>query len=226
MLNYKGLKKILSKFNELLQKNKIKIDDTLVRNEDGTLGVAVPVKPITNAEYEELDEDKKKSSTVWAITDDTTGGGSTSSEVYSTEETKIGTWIDGRPVYRVAIKGNMPTSTGFKIIYPQIENLDQIVSLSGIYTNETETLQFPTVSVTGSLHSNIRYLISGSDGTGVAIYTNNSAVYGKPAIVVVEYTKTTDEATIQVSDNSLKQENHPSVEVPEFNTAASTASTF
>lgn len=28
------------------------------------------------------------------------GGGSGAEEVYSTEETRIGTWIDGKPLYR------------------------------------------------------------------------------------------------------------------------------
>ena len=39
------------------------------------------------------------------------GGGSGSENVYSTEETVIGTWIDGKPIYRrvieaAAINGN------------------------------------------------------------------------------------------------------------------------
>lgn len=32
--------------------------------------------------------------------DGTGGGGSGGREVYSTEETEVGTWIDGKPIYR------------------------------------------------------------------------------------------------------------------------------
>lgn len=37
------------------------------------------------------------------------GGGSGAEEVYSTEETRIGTWIDGKPLYRKIYTGSVKT---------------------------------------------------------------------------------------------------------------------
>lgn len=37
-------------------------------------------------------------------------GGGSSQEIYSTEETRVGTWIDGRPRYRRVVTHNLPSS--------------------------------------------------------------------------------------------------------------------
>lgn len=222
MLNYKGLKKILSNIKDFIAKNKLKIDDTLTMSEDGTLGVAVPVKPITNAEYEKLDEDKKESNAVWAITDDVTGGGS--SGAYSTKETRIGTWIDGEPLYRVCgCVDKIPSGseyTWIKISDAPGE-IDKLISLSGSMEVSNERLPISYSHSSGTCNYSIQ---SGSD---ICVNTNNYfRTNARNLVYVLEYTKTTDQAAIQVSDNSLKQEARPSVEIPEFNIAAVTASTF
>ena len=62
---------------------------------------AVPVKPLTKAEYDALTDAEKQADVVYAITDDGGSGsssGDSSEEIYSTEEVRIGTWIDGKPL--------------------------------------------------------------------------------------------------------------------------------
>lgn len=64
---------------------------------------AVPTKVLTLAEYNALSKEEKQADVLYAITDDRPGGsgsGGGGGEVYSTEETRIGTWIDGKPLYR------------------------------------------------------------------------------------------------------------------------------
>lgn len=127
----------------------------------------------------------------------TGGGGGSSQEIYYTEETQIGTWIDGKPLYRIVMKGTMPASATFNVIHQKIENLESVVSLAGTYNSGTEIMQLPNVSGSG-LITTVRYLVSGG-ATGVALYTNNPSVYNKPAIVIMEYTKTADQSNIPVT---------------------------
>lgn len=230
MLNYKGLKKILSNIKEFINKNKIKIDDTLTMSEDGTLGVAVPVKPITNAEYEKLGEEEKESNAVWAIMDDIVdSGGGGSSEVYSTKEVRVGTWIDGRPLYRIAGSTTTPSEIEkWTKIYDPIPNLLDVIRLSSYYKPSVNGFQLPhLLSSSGKLIAEISYFQDfNANDTGILCYISDAAYINKPLRYIIEYTKTTDQATTQISDNSLRQEDRPSVEVPEFNTAAVTASIF
>ena len=54
------------------------------------------MKIVINGESVEVNGD--------AVPQDSSGGG----EVYSTEETRIGTWIDGKPLYRKTLVGTSP----------------------------------------------------------------------------------------------------------------------
>lgn len=108
--------------------------------------------------------------------------------VYSTEEKVIGTWINGKPLYRKVFTGNVTTKQ--LVIDSGIENLDEIIYFGG-------TLK---VSVDGQYRPLPMY---GSDTNRNALEYNTSAnkIYvdsstGQWAlghcIIVLEYTKTTD----------------------------------
>lgn len=74
-----------------------KIDNTLTLTDD-TLGVTIPTKSVAQAEYDALTEEGKNSG-LYVVTDANISL-KDRGEVYSTEETIIGTWIDGKPLYR------------------------------------------------------------------------------------------------------------------------------
>lgn len=108
-------------------------------------------------------------------------------ETYSTEETRIGTWIDGKPLYRRIIIPENITSSGMIATIP---NVDTVFSLTGTcYSSSSNT------SVV-----NIPYLNSGTSQSGCIIYYdfNYEAVMvtinGTVTVltVIFEYTKTTD----------------------------------
>lgn len=82
--------------------------DTLIYNattqkwENGSGGGTANAEEMTYAEYEALSQAEKEDGTIRFITDypDSGGGGSDSSIDYSTTEQVVGTWVDGKPLYR------------------------------------------------------------------------------------------------------------------------------
>lgn len=114
-------------------------------------------------------------------------GGGTNKEVYSTEETVIGTWIDGKPIYRKVytfgqVTGNVLLGT---------QDIDAFVRYCGYIANN----DWKTLVPYGQ----------GVDGVALKKSTNEiylilSGTYSSvnSGIVSIEYTKTTDQATIEL----------------------------
>lgn len=111
-----------------------------------------------------------------------------SSESYSTEEQVIGTWIDGKPIYRKTIScGTLPKNTP-KSVAHGISNLEMITNLYGISKN-----------VSSNVYINVNYApnsnnISSCYITGDSIQlscTSDRTTYTE-TYVTIEYTKTTD----------------------------------
>lgn len=99
MREYAGPNTLLKAFQLIRQAIKsmsFTVGDGLSKEGD-TLSVTTPVRSIvTQAEFDALPEEQR-SSGLYVISDGGSGGGTTG-EVYSTEETRIGTWIviDGK----------------------------------------------------------------------------------------------------------------------------------
>ena len=105
---------------------------------------------------------------------------------YSTNETRVGTWINGKPIYRKVVYDTTPRSVGNYDISHGIQNYDEIVSY------KTLCYQSSSVIHDGSSTSSL----SGSER--VTSYFNNSNISIKTSwtivktIIIIEYTKTTD----------------------------------
>lgn len=121
-------------------------------------------------------------------------------EIYSLTETRIGTWIDGRPLYRNVLLLQLPSYTGYYEFSHPIDNLNTIVTwIAYLKTKATGSiLIIPSVSIEGP------YQISGYYNSaknawcfniGMDVYTGTSVT------VIEEYTKTTDPATIELPSN-------------------------
>ena len=105
---------------------------------------------------------------------------------YSTTETVVGTWIDGKPLYRKVIDfGTLPDNT-LKNVAHNISNLKQIVKLEGFAgSNQNSggiTLPHATNSPTALF----------ADDTNVSVLTTNDRTSYTKTFVYVTYTKTTD----------------------------------
>jgi len=118
-------------------------------------------------------------------------------QVYSQEETVIGTWIDGKPIYRkcfdvqgLNVVGNGATDTGCTV-----ENLDRVLYLDGVWSISAWNGAQYTMNTNGvSIYfdnSTQRFRLTWKGTTG----TFSATIFD----FVVEYTKTTDEATVAVA---------------------------
>ena len=113
-----------------------------------------------------------------------------SEEIYSTTEKIIGTWINGKPIYRVVFVIDLSDYSGQDLwIAHNLTNMDFFWINQGEskLTNSSETIP-PTF-----------YYGSNSDWARLAINTSNirfkytnSSISSYILYVVIEYTKTTD----------------------------------
>lgn len=118
----------------------------------------------------------------------------TSQEVYSTEEKRIGTWIDGNPLYQKTFTGTVSSDGTFPAI--KIAGVQTWVNGAG-WIIRNDKYQYP-----------IPALYSPQDFVGFAISTNGANIlfnYGTAVGTVIKnatfhitfrYTKTTDQATV------------------------------
>lgn len=119
---------------------------------------------------------------------DGTGGSGGSPNVYSTEETVVGTWIDGKPHYRLTCVG---TATGSVVTLADLRSIpiDTLTKLSGAIVSGTMVL--PGGYTSGEKFVNI--------WVGDSMLKCYSPGYTSGTIVAsVYYTKTTDTATIAI----------------------------
>ena len=109
-------------------------------------------------------------------------------EVYSTTEQVIGTWIDGKPLYRKTIPVNITTTS--RVSYNHnITNIESIwVDMSAsYYTNETIFLPF-------GYQTQGFYTEAYVNSTSIAIDITSSFWVSGTAYITLKYTKTTDTA--------------------------------
>lgn len=106
---------------------------------------------------------------------------------YSTEEQRIGTWIDGEPIYRLVVEYTLGNAINTYKDVVTIPNIKKMINAYGWFTNVNVQFRFPTAY----------------DNEDIMIYLdmsnrrirekhNYSYANGKPAYITLEYTKTTD----------------------------------
>lgn len=115
---------------------------------------------------------------------------------YSTTETVIGTWIDGKPIYRRVYKG---TATGgvYTVYGLHSINLKSFIDLKVLikypYTNNYYTAKEVSLPGINQLMVIPYSLASDYPYFEVRVYSNNiSTPFTVDLAVIVEYTKTTD----------------------------------
>lgn len=108
-------------------------------------------------------------------------------DIYTTDEMIIGTWIDGKPVYRKVINFGALPNASTKSVPHNISNLDTILDVKGTGTNGSFWFKFPHVvqdtptnSIEISVSTTLIYIKTGSDRSAYSAY------------IILEYTKTTD----------------------------------
>ena len=107
-------------------------------------------------------------------------------ETYSTNETRIGTWINNKKLYRKVFEVT-PTTTDWNYENHNISNLDKIINCYGYASNSQYTsnrIPLNTYSTSG-----IDILVQTSR---IAFKSTDSNLTNTPWVIVLEYTKTTD----------------------------------
>lgn len=127
-----------------------------------------------------------------------TSGGSGAENVYSTEETVCGIWIDGKPIYRKVIEKDGFTSPNVNSDFGNIEDIDTIVDLRGVFssyhTGAKNTIVRP-ISFCSTTYKNYGYVNINKDtgAINVKIDMGEGSVINPPeyykVFVIVEYTK-------------------------------------
>lgn len=155
---------------------------------------SLPVAAMTQAEYEALSEEEKQDDTVRIITDDSPPAGesspSPSLDVYSTEETRIGTWIDGKPIYRIVLSGTTGSNTTIADTTPLA--IETVVSVHGIVKNKNGYV-YPVPNNTSSGYISI-YLTTRNETVNIS--TSIESLTSRPITIILEYTKTTDQPEV------------------------------
>ena len=129
----------------------------------------------------EVDYDGQTAPAGWQEVDDP--------NVYSTTEKRVGTWIDGKPIYRKCVSGTTPNNSTTDLVL----NVDTLVNFNIIVLRTNNNQWHPVTSAMTGFDQNhacpVYYVIS---TTRVSLFINNSAYADQPYKGWVEYTKTTD----------------------------------
>jgi hypothetical protein len=122
-------------------------------------------------------------------------GGSSTENIYSTEETVCGKWIDGKPIYRKVIPGTLAKDSGNALVFANVSELkvDRLINIYGNGKENNDIVQFtlPTShNLTTGLTAAINMYYHSETGNILYHFLNNSGKYsGCAANVVIEYTK-------------------------------------
>lgn len=105
--------------------------------------------------------------------------------VYSTDEMIIGRWIDGKPIYRKVVQGNITSKN--QSLFVVNENVETMISIRG-YDFSNGIYYFPfNYTQDGSTQKAIFY----KKDTDTIEFRSNSSESGEVFVVILEYTKTT-----------------------------------
>lgn len=139
------------------------------------------------------------------------GGGGAAEEVYSTEETRIGTWIDGKPLYRKVIEVSIgPADNSASNIAHGISNLETIAILTACVTDVYgNVISVPYYQDYSGTHQSLT-VYSNANKIELTLYVYNSYNGGlskRPWTIIIEYTKATDTtptSTLSASPSTVR----------------------
>ena len=105
--------------------------------------------------------------------------------IYSTTEQRIGTWTDGKPLYRKVIETTTPNDTSVGVI-GTLSNVNKVINLYGMLSYGSQQVPLTLAYSTTVLNA---ILI---EGNNINCKVSAGAYTNCPCYVVLEYTKTTD----------------------------------
>lgn len=111
----------------------------------------------------------------------------TSQDIYSTEEQVVGRWIDGKPLYRKSAQFITPSTAICRVDSAISEDIEEVISYFGIVSAKNETkYTFPSPYI----------VLEHTSTAGWFLNVLDADQRNSPITLTMEYTKTTDQATI------------------------------
>ena len=110
-------------------------------------------------------------------------------ENYLTEEQIIGTWIDGKPLYRKVVNHSKALSAGNNAIIHNIPNIGVVTKVDGYTILGTNNYR------TGAFESSTKFInIKTVDSTYINVHVGSDwgSSFKNGFVTILEYTKTTD----------------------------------
>ena len=109
----------------------------------------------------------------------------------STTETKIGTWINGKPLYRKTYYVSSYPNSAILWFGTGVNNIDKVIYMGGYADNGNEVV-FLSSSYANEYHDTLVYdrVFSGHNNSIRVVTKSNRSAYS--GYVWIEYTKTTD----------------------------------
>ncbi|WAJ23651.1 hypothetical protein [Lacrimispora xylanolytica] len=118
-----------------------------------------------------------------------------SKDVYSFDEIEIGTWVDGKPIYRKVITGKLANDSGNGISFANVSDLkiNQLINLYGNAIGKTVAdhmiLQTSYNRPSGLFTAVNMFYNADSENVYYNFINTNGTYSGSTAYVVLEYTK-------------------------------------
>lgn len=109
---------------------------------------------------------------------------------YSTNETRIGTWM-GKPLYRKVLSTVGLSGETKKSINYNITNLDKIWIVGGFAYNDVRVVTLPMVGYNGDLAQKVDVWVETIENV-VKLYSNGGWGNDWTFYIIINYTKTTD----------------------------------
>lgn len=110
---------------------------------------------------------------------------------YSTDEIRVGTWIDGKPIYKRTFTGNSGSArANATVTIAKNQPIDVLISVEGVYQSKTTSSK--SYQAFGSGTSALVYDTAGTNANNVIFFINNSSSASFDYYITLYYTKTTD----------------------------------
>lgn len=123
------------------------------------------------------------------------GGGTDNLDVYSTEETRIGTWIDGNPIYRISGQSdvsNAEINTAVKVLDLSSFNIKNVLYIDCIINSKDVVYPIPYTREFVSTNTlNVLSNVVIDSSNKLMFRTTNESIRGI-LFYSIKYTKTTD----------------------------------
>lgn len=150
---------------------------------------SIPIVSISYSDYQKLSEAEKKEDVIYLV-EDAPNVIPSAWERYSTDEIPVGTWIDGRIVYRRVFVTTAPEAmdNGSAVVVPITSRLEMI-SLEGVIQQEGGVyvpLNKPMAAKPVNTVIAFAHFVSGE---GIRMYVSHEIYAHRPVHLIMEYVK-------------------------------------